>query len=408
MNDASATQATRPSCLWLARELPFPPITGDRIYSGCLAAALAGADVDVEYLGFEVKDSRDLPTGPGPKWVGVAGNKRSYWLAVFSRLPLVAAAHDTAAMRRALDQMLERDWDAIVLDHYSTAWALERVKRNLRRRGARTVLIHIAQNHEEALAYALYQSFHGSLLRRAVLYMNYLKIRHWERRLTREVDVVGAITEEDREAFLRRRAVSDMLVLTPGYSGDPALTRTIDSSIGRRVVVIGSFRWVVKEQNLRQLLIAADHRFAENGISLDVVGDVAPELINEFGGQLKATIFHGLVADFRPFFERARIALVPEVIGGGFKLKFLDYIFRRVPVATLSDASAGVPGSVRRHFLQSDSLPALVEQVIANIDDLALLDRLQTDAYRAAEHLFRWQDRGALLADAIARHRVAA
>jgi glycosyltransferase involved in cell wall biosynthesis len=175
----------------------------------------------------------------------------------------------------------------------------------------------------------------------------------------------------------------------------------LDGTTDRRVVLVGSFKWIVKQQNLRELINAADELFHSKGISLDIVGEVPEEVIQSFAGRLLATHFHGFVDDFHPLFLRARIAIVPEVVGGGFKLKILDYIFGGLPVATLSQAAAGLSESIRSSFIQADSLDDLVAAVVENIDNYAYLKEIQASAYASAANEFNWVDRGRSLFDAI-------
>ena len=106
---------------------------------------------------------------------------------------------------------------------------------------------------------------------------------------------------------------------------------------------------------------------------------------------------HGFVDDLAPLLAQSRLALVPEVIGGGFKLKLLDYVFHRVPVVSLNDATAGLPPALRQAMLLCADLPALVDTVVRHIDDLPLLNRLQAQAFEAAHSAFDWSDRGRLL-----------
>ena len=110
---------------------------------------------------------------------------------------------------------------------------------------------------------------------------------------------------------------------------------------------------------------------------------------------------HGFVDDVEPYFRNARMALVPEVIGGGFKLKFLDYVFGRMPVVTLNDAAAGVPAAVRDAMLGCADLDELVRTVVERIDDLPTLARLQREALDAARTTFDWSDRGRALLRAV-------
>src|SRR5690606_36241863 len=60
-------------------------------------------------------------------------------------------------------------------------------------------------------------------------------------------------------------------------------------------------------------------------------------------GGLKATRLGGRVDSIAPHLDQARMAVVAERLGGGFKLKVLDYVFNRPPVAALDGSVAGTP-----------------------------------------------------------------
>ncbi|MDB5887676.1 MAG: hypothetical protein JWM03_548, partial [Rhodocyclales bacterium] len=233
------------------------------------------------------------------------------------------------------------------------------------------------------------------------LWQNYLKVRALERRLVAQVDLIAAITEEDAQRYARQAAGKPTVTLTPGYTGWSAPTRRIDASTPRRVVLVGSFRWVVKQENLRRFLELADARFKLHNIQFDVIGDVPTALLDELRPLLQATHFHGFVDDIAPYFATARMAVVPEVIGGGFKLKYLDYLFARVPIATIGDAAAGLPQAIRDHMLACDDLPQLVNAIIENIDRTEQLNVMQAQAFDAAHALFDWSDRGIALRQAV-------
>jgi glycosyltransferase involved in cell wall biosynthesis len=240
-----------------------------------------------------------------------------------------------------------------------------------------------------------------ALPRRWVLWQNSLKVRALERRLTRSVDLLSVITPEDALTLGQQLPPQRVLTLTPGYSGFSAAERTIDAQTPRRVLLVGSFRWVMKQENLTQFVQRADHLLHQHGIELDVVGDVPEELLSRLRPHCKATHFHGFVTDIAPFLARARLAVVPEVIGGGFKLKFLDYFFGRVPVVTLTAAAAGLPKALREAMFNCTDLDAMVAALVTYIDRHAVLNEMQQRAWSASAALFRWGDRGTQLRQAI-------
>jgi len=391
-------------CLWLSRSLPFPQDSGDRIYSGQLARALAQAGAEVDFVGHRAAEPpADWPV----RWHAIDGGCRPNWRALASLQPLNGAIHDTAAYRRRLAEMLSWRWDAVVIDTYGMGWALSQVKRVMALRARPPVLVHVSHNHEAALWRGMAREFRGSPLRKLALWQNALKVERVERRLARDADLMSCITPEDAHVFAPQRQAAPTIVLTPGYSGAASPPHAITDVTPRHVVLMGSFRWVVKQENLKALVQSADAAFRQNGITLDVIGDVPAELREQLAG-FESLRVHGFVDDVAPFFRNARMALVPEVIGGGFKLKFLDYVFGRMPVVTLNDAAAGVPAAVRNAMLGCADLGELVRTVVERIDDLPTLARLQRDALAAARSAFDWSDRGRALLRAVRDLRLSA
>lgn len=388
------------NCLWIARDLPFPPDAGDRIYSAQLAGALAEAGAMVRFLGFAGAGA-EPPAASPVHWLPVAGAKRRQSAALFSTLPIAAAIHDTVAYRQCLDAQLQHTWDAIVFDSYGSGWALRRYLASRRLEGTGLVLVHVAHNQEGALWHDMVRHSQAAPLKKIALWQNWLKVAALERFVLRHCDLSTAINDEDASALAALAGGRPTLVLTPGYSGARRLEREIGTDCPKRVVLLGSFRWVVKQENLRRFVELADPVFQRHGITFDVIGDVPEALLAELRPQLKATVFHGFVDDVAPWFANARLAVVPEIIGGGFKLKFLDYIFARLPVATIASATAGLPPAIRDHLLNCPDLPALVAAIVAHIDRLAVLNDMQRQAFAAAGRLFDWPERGRALRDAI-------
>jgi glycosyltransferase involved in cell wall biosynthesis len=391
-------------CLWIAREMPFPADSGDRIYSGQMARAFAQANGGLTFVGLAHGQTGPAPEDAMVQWAPVAGERHGLLRSLLSTMPLVSAVHATAPFKERLDALFAQPWDVIVFDHYASGWALKRFLATPQGRSAnRPAIAYLAHNHEERVLRAIAAGSDASLARRLGFWQNYVKVRAMERYMVNQVDLVTAITQEDADSFAAQRPGLKTIVLTPGYNGAVAGERQITGAMPRHVIMVGSFQWAAKQENLRQFLRIADPVFARHDIVFDVVGSVPDALRAELTPTLKATRLHGFVQDPGPLFDGARMALVPEAIGGGFKLKFLDYLFRRMPVATLADAVAGLPAELRNEMIQSDTLSALAEAVVQQIDMVEHLDGLQQRAYEAARNLFQWRDRGSALVAAITR-----
>jgi polysaccharide biosynthesis protein PslH len=399
---APAPVGQRLRCLWIARYIPYPLDAGAKVYSAKLAESLAEAGAMVRFLGFgDVRAVQER--GANIEWREVPGHKRGYAAAAFSALPIAAAIDATRGYRTLLESQLGEHWDAIVFDGYGSGWALNRCLAH--RSDAKSpppVLVHVSHNHEANLWQLMAGECRGSALKRMALRNNANKASTLERRLVRASDLLTTVSDEDRRSLGAALDDTRAIVLTPGYDGRSALARRIGAGTPRRVILMGSFRWVVKRENLVRFLALADPVFEEHGIELDVIGEVPPDLLPELRARCRATRFHGFVADVEPFFARARLGVVPECIGGGFKLKFLDYIFGRLPVATLSQAAAGLPPELRRTLLTTDTLDGLVRAIVSHMDRIGELNRMQESAFALAEERYRWNTRGDELKRAIA------
>ena len=391
-------------CLWLTAADPAPETNGQYIYSGRLidAVARAGAAIDVLCVARQGSDRRDgQDDGPVRWWLtdGVLGrNPRS----LLSSLPNVAYRTATPAMRLRLDALLERErWSAVVVDGISVGWAIRTIRRRFPAGSGGPPIVYVAHNHEESLRSQLARHQRNPALR-PLYHADAAKVARLERALVDAADLVTAITPDDRARYLARRPDKRVLVLSPGYGGPRAPARTITADLPRRVVLVGSFEWIAKRMNIEEFLTAADPVFAAAGIELQVVGAGSANFMRRMRRRSSATTLVGAVESVQPYIDQARIAIVPERTGGGFKLKVLDYVFNRLPIAALKDAVAGVPLRADDSILLYADHRSLALGVSDAIDDLGLLNRLHARAFDACADRFDWTTRGRGLLDAMA------
>jgi polysaccharide biosynthesis protein PslH len=395
--------------LWICRELPFPFNSGDKVYSAHLLKSVAKAGAELSVLGLApAEQGAAVPSDWPVRWAVVPGRRRSTLRSLFHVLPLVGAGYATSAYRSAVSRLRTKSWDFVVFDQYGMGWALEQFRGARSNASTAPVLVHIAHDHEASLTASIYKDFRGSWLKRIVLWQNHLKTRALERKVASGSDLITSITDEDARLFAIDAPRSSIVVIKPGYSGTHSNRGAITQQVPRNVVIVGSFSWVAKQENLRRFIAVADRLFCQRGIELHVIGLMPDRFANEIRTTTRAVVLHGYVENMQPHFDRARIAIVPEAIGGGFKLKILDYIFGGVPVATLMVAAAGLDPGLRNAMLCCNDLPSLAASVCARMEDLDDLNRMRTEALAKAEPLFRWEDRGRAFVDAVlaARERI--
>jgi glycosyltransferase involved in cell wall biosynthesis len=392
-------------CVWLARDIPVPARSGDKTYTARLAQALASTGASVTFMGL-ASSAASSPSAAEAfesriEWSVVPGRPNPAGLALASPLPLVAARFGTRDYRHHLKTMLNvRDFDVVVLDHYAMVWTIEYI---MRRRGTRgkPLIVYIAHNFETGVSDDTARNFRGNLMRKAALRANAWKIANAERRLARVADIVVTLTSEDADSLAPLSPSSVKLVLPPGYHGPRTPDREIGHATPRRVVIVGAIHWTPKEINLSAFLEVADPIFQSAGIGIDIVGEVPNSLRKVWEPKVRATRFHGFVEQLGEFLAARRMGLVIEQTGGGFKLKTLDYIFNRLPIAAIRGSMAGLPLKPGRHYLSFASMREFAEGVTAVIDDIERLNSLHEAAYEKCDTAFDWSDRGRTLSNAI-------
>jgi glycosyltransferase involved in cell wall biosynthesis len=373
-------------CLWITLADPEPATNGQLLYSNGLIEAARGAGVSLTVVGLARREQvRVLPDPRGISWRLAAECPIPRWRRPLSRDPL-AAQRGSPELRRTLDCVLaERPWDVVAFDSICAGWALRRVLRYRARSIRRPRIIYIAHNHEATVARRIADSARGVL--RIVKALDQLKVIDLEHRLISAADVVTSNTPEDCQRFSADSGGRPIVFMPPGYDGPRVPARVIDSSVPRRAILAGSLDWVPKRIALEAFLEAATGRLSSAGINLQIVGEVEAGYLANLRRRFPSVDFVGPVADIRPYLLEARLALVPDLLGG-FKLKGLDYVFHRLPILAMRIALPGMPLEDGHSIDLFDSHEALAEGVVSLIDDFPALNARQESAYVACADRF--------------------
>lgn len=394
-----------PQYLWLTRFFPYPSHAGDLIYSAKLIEALANQDCHVTAF---CTYADPLPSLESPArqvdWVTCReGSGHRMWLYPVSPLPRQALRLSAPNASRALRNLLtRRKWDAILIDYVSMGWTLPLLAQAARTMRHRPGLVYIAHNHEASLRRLACSNSTASLPLRLAQQIDGRRVAALEHQLLTQVDLVTTVSSEvDQVLFKADAPEQRYLNIVPGYGGPRLLNRTLTANTPRRVIVVGSFDWIVKQQNLTEFLEAAAAPLTAHGIGIDIVGSGPAGLFDSWRRRFPNVAIHGRVDAVEPYLQNARISLIPERIGGGFKTKVLNAVFQRSPVFALTGSVTEMPLADGKSYRLFPDFPALVEGIIEYIDDLNGLNALQEAAYRACQDGFHWQDRGFTLHKAL-------
>lgn len=387
-------------CLWLTREWPYPVDRGDLLYTSKLVENLAASGVSVTALALARADAAadrrlDGQMSGAVIWHQVPRRRINRAWSLLSVLPGDSYRTGTPEFRATLDRILAaQPWDVVVVDHIAMGWAVRPIERSRRRSGTSLPIVYVSHNHEMSLKPAVAKSQRVSWPYKQVLRYDARKFVHLENRLIHAAAAITAITSEDADLYRSDFPGTPVHCVLPGYDGVVLDERTIGDEIPRTCILFGSLRWIAKKQNLRDFLEVADEEFHRAAITLEIVGNVDDDFANEIRQKSKSTRVVGAVESVTPFMRGARLGIMLDRVGGGFKLKQLEYVFHRVPIATLDEQTHGLPLKASEDFLSASNYRDLTDRIIDTIDDLQKLNAMQQNAIGKIRDAFDWRRRG--------------
>lgn len=389
----------RPRWLWVSAEVPDELTTGLLVYSAGLATAVGRAGVDITMVGIgppsATRDGIDLHP--------VAGRLRGGWRSVLSALPNLSYACATPGLRAAVCELIDQGgWDAIVIDHLQVAWAIDLLPTE------GPPVVFVTHNHEGSMRHQVASEVSATSPRGLALRADAVKAGRLERRMLARADVVTSITEADQERFRADEAGLERpggparhVVVGPGWSGHIPDRVPPMTDRPRRIGILGSFEWHVKQENLRRFVREAGPILERAGVELAVAGKLPDALAQELAGLSPAVTCIGWVDSVSGFLGTCRIGAVAEPLGGGFKLKSLDYVALRVPIGATSGSIQGLPLEGGSSMFEAPTEAALAESLVAAIDSPDALTLMADRAFSACETTLRWEEQVKSLTEAV-------
>ncbi|MGH9125515.1 MAG: glycosyltransferase [Acidimicrobiales bacterium] len=225
----------------------------------------------------------------------------------------------------------------------------------------------------------------------------------FERGAAAAFDAVIVCTDEDA-AFVTGRAPHDpstpVIVVPNGTDVDryhptplPAEARLVFTGALYTVPNVDALRWFCRE-------VLPRVRSEVPSACLDIVGQrPAPEVRTL--AEPAVVAIHADVASVEPYFEAARVAVVPVRVGSGSRLKALDALAAGRPVVGTTIGLEGLGLRPGEHALVADDAPAFAAAVVRLLRDDEAASNLAAAGRRAVEQRFGWVAIGAAFTDAV-------
>jgi glycosyltransferase involved in cell wall biosynthesis len=283
----------------------------------------------------------------------------------------------------------ENTFDIVHIDHAHTGkyglWIKERYN----------LPVVLREHNYETLIYERFAENEKNPLKKLVARIHAKRLRKEESRFFRGLDAVIPITLEDE--ILMRKEVPDASYFTiPAgvdidyYKPQPEL-ETENS-----ILWIGGVNWLPNRDAV-EFFVKEIFPLVVKAVpeaTFDIVGDSTDKLqplVEQWVGKIR---LHGRVPDIRPFVGRATTLVCPLRVGGGMRLKLLDFFALGKAVVSTHIGAEGNLARDGEEILLRDDAASFAGGVVELLRNSQLRHKLGTNARSLALREYSWESVG--------------
>ena len=224
-----------------------------------------------------------------------------------------------------------------------------------------------------------------------------------EIKLCREADAVAVTSERERLLLKSMLPHSKMEVVPNGVDIEYFHGNCWEQEVDGRVVFTGSMDYY---PNVKAVLFFAQRcwpliRKHIPGATWQIVGQNPLPDVRKLA-ELPGVTVTGSVADIRPYFAQARVAIVPLLVGSGTRLKILEAMAMRKALVSTSLGCEGLSVVSGKHLIVADQPEAFAQAVIELLNNPEKRQALGTAGRALVEAEYSWEQCGKRLLQLVA------
>jgi sugar transferase (PEP-CTERM/EpsH1 system associated) len=390
--------------LFVTLNLPYPPDRGPRIRDFFLIKEVA-RKYDVLLLSL-LEDAAQLPYRPEMRRycrvveAVVAGRHpptevlRAAWQGWRAGRPAATWLFYDEEMAYKIQEMVaEHDVDIIQIEHSFLAPYVDAIPRGS---GCKTVL----DLHN--IGFAQYRRMIGLDIgagEKLGFVLKWWLMRGWEVRYAQRFDCCLVVSPGDAALLRAQNPRLSVAVIPNGV--DSSLYQPLpEPGQGNTLLLIGTIRYPPNRDAVLwfadRILPLIERRVPD--VKLLVVGHVPTEQVQRLARRGNV-IVTGSVADVVPYYQAARVSVVPLRGGGGTRLKVLESMALGRPVVSTSIGCEGLDVVDGEHVLIADGPAEFAAAVIRLLEDGELRARMRDQAWQLVRKQYDWASIAGRLTD---------
>jgi sugar transferase (PEP-CTERM/EpsH1 system associated) len=230
-------------------------------------------------------------------------------------------------------------------------------------------------------------------LRRSLYATQHRRMLRYEGAALRRFDGLLAVSEADRETFVRLYpgVERESIYVVPTGVDTEFFTPAPSPADSSELVFTGSMDWLPNEDAMQWFCRDVLPRIRQEvpQVRLSIVGRAPTPAVSRLASEHGVRVT-GRVDDVRPYIEDAAVFVVPLRIGGGTRLKIFEAMAMAKAVVSTTVGAEGLPVTNELDILQADDAASFVTSVVRLLRDVPARRSLETAARRLVAEHFDW------------------
>lgn len=276
--------------------------------------------------------------------------------------------------------------EAIHCDHLHMAWYARELKRLFPE-----IVIVLREHNVESMIVGRYAERETNLAKKGILSLQAQKLCRYEARMLACFDLVLPITDQDAERVAVMAPGVDQMTVPAGTNFAPQLPAFPARKLSpKRIVSVAAMDWLPNQDGLVWFIeeVMSLLRAAGEDVVLDIAGKNTPPEFRKYA--CPDVVVHGFVPDLSRMLSEATLAIVPLHVGGGMRVKILDYFGQGVPVVSTSIGAEGICSAQDGCALIANTPQEFAAAIQSLLRDEALRELIRTNAYRKCCETYSW------------------
>ncbi|VAX32448.1 hypothetical protein MNBD_NITROSPIRAE02-919, partial [hydrothermal vent metagenome] len=226
---------------------------------------------------------------------------------------------------------------------------------------------------------------------KAFMYLQYIKLKSFEKRACAGFDICAAVSEDDLKALKAMSPDANLVVIPNGV--DTGYFAPDDTpSLPNSLIWVGGMNSIYNREAvdffIEEILPLIQKEIP--GVTFTVVGKSPTKKLLHIAKTNKNIEIVGYVEDVRPYICKAAVYIAPIKSGGGTKLKVLNALSLAKPVVTTSVGAEGIEVKDNKHLVIADDPGLFAKRTIELLKEPQNAAKLGENGRRLMVEKYDW------------------